>query len=70
MNIRLLRICSIPIKISSQELHVSDACFYMKLHIMERYVTITYRSQELHMYVQGGYVTTTYPQYKIDALNV
>ena len=42
----------------------------MKLHIMERYVTTTYRVQESHINVQGGYETTTYPQYKIDAINV
>ena len=61
MNIRLLRICSVPIRISSPELHVSDTCFFYELHIMERYVTTTYRLHELHMCVQGGYVTTTYP---------
>ena len=37
---------------------------------MERYVVTTYRLHELHMCVQGGNVTTTYPKYKIDALNV
>ena len=61
MNIRLLRIFSVPVRISSPELHVSDTWFYLILHIMERYVTTTYRLHELHMCVQGGYVTTTYP---------
>ena len=70
MNIRLLRIYSVPIRISSIELHVADRCFLHELNIMERYVTTTYRLHELHMCIQGGYVTTTYPKYKIDALNV
>ena len=70
MNIRLLRNCSIPIRISSPELHGSDTCFLHELNIMERYVTTTYRLRELHMCVQGGYVTTTYLNYKIDELNV
>ena len=61
MNIRLLRTCSVPIRISSPELHVSDTCFLNELHIMERYVTTTYRLHELHIHAQGGYVTTTYP---------
>ena len=30
---------------------------------MERYGTTTYRSYELHICIQGGYVTTTYPYY-------
>ena len=70
MNIRLLRTCSVPIRISSPELHVSDTCFLHELHIMERYVTTTYRLQKLHVCIQGGYVSITYPKYKIDALNV
>ena len=37
---------------------------------MERYVTSTYHLHELHICVQGGFVTTTYPKYKNDALNV
>ena len=37
---------------------------------MERYLTTTYRLHELHMCVQGGYVTTTYPKFKNDAFNV
>ena len=37
---------------------------------MEQYVTTTYRLHELQMCVQRGYVTTTYPHYKIDALKV
>ena len=41
-----------------------------ELHIVERYVTTTYRSQELPVCIQGGYVSSTYPKYKIDALNV
>ena len=60
MNIRLLRICSVPIRISSPELHVSDTCFLQELHVMERYVTTTYRSHEIHICAQCGYVTTTY----------
>ena len=70
MNILLLRICSVPIRISSPELHVSDTCFLHELHIMERYVTTTYRLQELHVCIQGGYVCSMYPEYKIDALNI
>ena len=70
MNFRLLRICSVPIGISSPELHVSDTGFLPELYIVERYVTTTYGFHELHIYVQGGYVTTTYPKYKIDALHV
>ena len=65
MNIHLLRTCSVPIRIISPELHVWDTCF---LHIMERYVTTTYRLQELHLGSQGGYVTTTYPKYTIDEI--
>ena len=53
MNIFLLRICSVPMSISSPELHVPDTCFLHELYIMERYVTTTYRSHELHIYVQG-----------------
>ena len=59
MNIRLLRARSVPIRISSPGLHVSDTCFLHELYIMERYVTTTYRLHELHMCVQGGYVFTT-----------
>ena len=70
MNIRLFRTCSVPISINSPELHVSDTCFLHEIYIMERYVITTYRLHELHMCVQGGYATTTYPKYKIDALNV
>ena len=32
---------------------------------MERYVTTTYRLHELDMWIQGGYVYTTYPKYKL-----
>ena len=70
MNIRLLRIYSVLIRISSLELHVLDTCFSHEFYIMERYVTTTYRLYELHMCVQGGYVSSTYPKYIIDALNV
>ena len=42
MNIRLLRISSVSIRISSPELHVSDTCFLHELYIMDRYVTTTY----------------------------
>ena len=63
MNIRLLRIYSVPIRIRSPELHVSDTCFLIEPYIMERYVTTTYRVHELHMCIQGGYVPTTYPKY-------
>ena len=62
MNIRLLPICSVPIRISSPELHVSDTCFLHELHFMECYVTTTYRLHELHVRTLGGYVTTTYPR--------
>ena len=65
MNIRLFHICSVLIRISSPELHVSDTCFLHDLNLMERYITTTYRLHELHMCIQGGYVTTTYPKYKI-----
>ena len=54
MNIRLLRTCSVPIRISSPELHVSDTCFLHELHIMERYVTTMYRLHGLHIYALGG----------------
>ena len=60
MYIRLPCACSIPIRISTPELHVSHTCFLHELHIMERYVTTTYRLHELDMCVQGGYVTTMY----------
>ena len=60
MKIRLLRICSVPIRISSPDLHVSDTCSYMNLHVMEQYVTTTYRSYELQVCRQGGYVSSTY----------
>ena len=70
MNIRLLRACSVPIWISSPEVHVSDTCFLHELHIMEQYITTTYRLQKLHVCIQGGYVSSTYPEYKNDALNV
>ena len=32
-----------------------------ELHTMEQYVTTTYRLQQLHVCVQGGYVSSTYP---------
>ena len=71
MNIRLLRNCSVPTRISSPELHLSDTCFLHQLPIIERYVTITYRLQNLHVCIQGGYVSSTYPKcYKIEALIV
>ena len=70
MNIRLLRICSVPIRISSPELHASDTCFLYELKFMEPYVTNTYHLRELHMCVQGGYTTTRYLKNKIDELNV
>ena len=70
MIIRFLRTCSVPIRISSPELHVLDTCFSHELHIMERYVTTTYRSQKLNVFIQGGYLSSTYPKYIIDALNV
>ena len=70
MKIRSLRICSVPIRISSPDLHVSDTCFLHELHFMELYITTTYRLRELQIYAEGGYVTTTYPQNIIDALSV
>ena len=51
MNIRLLRIYSVPIRISSPELHVSDTCFLHEINIMGRYVTTTYRLHKLHVNV-------------------
>ena len=53
MNIRLFRICSVPIWINSPELYVQDTCFLHEIHIMERYVTTTYRLHELHICAQG-----------------
>ena len=41
-----------------------------ELHIMERYVTTTYGLQELQVCIQGGYISSTYPKYKINALIV
>ena len=70
MNIRLLRICSVPIRISSPDLHVSETCFFHEIYNMERYVVTTYRLHELHMCLQGGDLTITYTKYKIDASNV
>ena len=70
MNIRLLRICSIPIRIKSPELHVSDTCFLHELHIMERYVTTTYRLHNLHIYSWGWYLTTAYHLYTDNEDNV
>ena len=61
MNIRLLRTCSVPIRINSPELHVSDTCLLHQSHIMERYVTTTYRLHEILISAQAGYVTTTDP---------
>ena len=61
MNIRLLRIYSVPIRISSPELHVSDTCYLHEINVMGRYVTTTYRAHKLHVCVLGGYVSTTYP---------
>ena len=59
MNIRLLRIYSVPIRISSPELHVGDTCLLHENNIMGRNVTTTYR---LHNYISilSGYVSTTY----------
>ena len=65
MNIFLLRICSVPIRISSPELHVAYTCFSLNLHVMERYLTTTYRLYDLYMCIQGGYVTTTYLQLNV-----
>ena len=61
MNIRLLRICSVPTRISSPELHVQGTCFLHEVYNMERYVVSMYRLHELHIRVQGGYLPTTYP---------
>ena len=47
MNIRLFRSCSVPIWISSPELHVEDTCFLHEVNNIERYVTTTYRLHEL-----------------------
>ena len=62
MNIRLIRIYSVPIRIGSPELHVSDTCFLYEINVMGRYVTTTYRPHKLHVCVIGGYVSTTYPK--------
>ena len=72
MNIRLLRIYSLPISISSQELHVSDTCFLHELHIMERYVTTTYRLHELHeLHINTRWIRNyCVSSIKYDALNV
>ena len=67
MNIRLLRIYSVPIRINSPELHVSDTCFPHGIIIMGRYVATTYRLLDLHERTLGGYVPTTYPKYKLNA---
>ena len=60
MNIRLLRTYSVPIRITLPELHVSEKCVLHELHIMERFVTTTHRLHKLHIYAQGGYLTTIY----------
>ena len=66
MNIRSLRIYSVPIRINLLELHVSHTCFLHELNFMERYVTTTYPLHGLHMCIQGGYVPTTHPKYKFN----
>ena len=53
MKIRLLRSCSVPICISSLELHVKDTCFLYGENIMERQVTTKYRLHELHICTWG-----------------
>ena len=53
MNIPLLRVCSVPIRISSPELQASDTCFLHELKVMERYLNTKYRLLEIHMCVQG-----------------
>ena len=53
MNIRLLHSCSVPICMSSPELHVMDTCFLHGVNVTERYVTTTYRLHELHPRAQG-----------------
>ena len=60
MNIRVLRTCSALVRISTPELHVLDTCFLHKLHIMERYVTTTYRLHELHICVYTGWIRNYY----------
>ena len=32
---------------------------------MKRYVTTRYRLHDIHVRIQGGYVPTTYPKYKL-----
>ena len=61
VNFRLFRICSVLIRIGSPELRVWDRCFLHEIKNMGRYVTTTYRLHKLHVYVLGGYVSTTYP---------
>ena len=53
MNIRLFRSYSVPNWINSSELHLKDTRFLYEVHIMERYVTNTYRLHELHICAQG-----------------
>ena len=38
MNIRLFRICAVPIRISSPEFHVSGTCFFMIWGARSHYV--------------------------------
>ena len=61
MYIRSLCICSLPMRIGSTELQISDTCLLRELHIMERQVTTTCRLHGFQIYAQAGYVTTTYP---------
>ena len=53
MSMWLFRSCSVPISITSPELHVQDTCFLHEVHLMERYITTTYRLHDLHICAQG-----------------
>ena len=47
----LLGIYSVPIRISSPELHVWDTSLLDEINSMERYVITTYRLRELFKYL-------------------
>ena len=62
MNIRLFRIYSVPIRISSPEFHVSDTCSLHGLNSVGWYVVTTYPLRRLHIFVHlRGYVLYTCP---------
>ena len=63
MNIRLFRIYSVPIRISSPEFHVSDTCSFHGWNIVGRYVVTTYHLRRLFIFlcICGGTYFYTYP---------